>query len=418
MLAYILAIAIGSSSLVLFMTAFVQPEIHRKDDFLWSGIGLFYALVLWFCANRLTGGVLLGQAAAVALILSYNWQNLKLRKAIAHPEKEITLDFSITQAIQNFLGRSFSRSGKSPSTVKAETATTTPPETDLETVEPSLEEESQPTKGFPSLATKTDKTEIIDAQIEAPTTETTGVSPTSSETEITDTTTVEPKETTLDLSQQPKNQKRSFSLGNLFGFGKKKTIAATTGKSQLSNLDAILDEEIEQPTAATERTEDVTISGESITENTEFEAIDKDIISNTESNSKTTQESQIVEIIDRKNKAEDRSELMETEEEQIKSGTETTNLDISEEQENQETSSFTSDSASDAIPPEPPTSEMIQEAQQKVQTQAETEAINGEEIAPEVELAPPVESLGEGEPTIEKNLEEPSDRSQQQEQKE
>ncbi|MFM7578408.1 MAG: Ycf66 family protein, partial [Microcystaceae cyanobacterium] len=64
MLAFILAIAIGLASLVFFFSAFFAPKLHRKDDFLWSGIGFFYALVLWICATRITGGVLLGQGAA------------------------------------------------------------------------------------------------------------------------------------------------------------------------------------------------------------------------------------------------------------------------------------------------------------------------------------------------------------------
>lgn len=111
MLAHILAIAVGLSSLVLFLTAFSMKEIHEKNDFLWSGVGLFYALVLWFCASRITGSVLLGQVAAVTLVLSFNWQNIKLRKAIANPHKEAekvetneNTDLSIIQKIKGFFG--------------------------------------------------------------------------------------------------------------------------------------------------------------------------------------------------------------------------------------------------------------------------------------------------------------------------
>ena len=71
MLPYILAIAVASASFLLFLGAFVFPKLHRQDDFLWSGVGLFYALVLWLCAGRLTGGVLLGQAAATCLLLAF-----------------------------------------------------------------------------------------------------------------------------------------------------------------------------------------------------------------------------------------------------------------------------------------------------------------------------------------------------------
>lgn len=107
MLPYALAIAVGASSSVLFLTAFFLKDIHRQDDFFWSGIGLFYALVLWFCATSITGAVLLGQLAAVALLLAYFWQVIKLRGAIANPEKIASLDkFSVVSSLRNWLGRS------------------------------------------------------------------------------------------------------------------------------------------------------------------------------------------------------------------------------------------------------------------------------------------------------------------------
>ncbi len=102
MLAYILSVALGASSVGLFLTAFIAPKIHRKDDFLWTGLGLFYALVLWVCAARFTGGILLGQTAAVLLLLSFGWQMVKLRSAIANPEKLAELaEFSVTTSIGN-----------------------------------------------------------------------------------------------------------------------------------------------------------------------------------------------------------------------------------------------------------------------------------------------------------------------------
>jgi hypothetical protein len=100
MLSYALAIAVAISSLILFSTAFVMSKIHRKDDFLWSGVGLFYALVLWYCAKNITGTVLLGQAAATVLIVSYSWQTIKLRRAIANPVQATeTKNFSVVQSI-------------------------------------------------------------------------------------------------------------------------------------------------------------------------------------------------------------------------------------------------------------------------------------------------------------------------------
>ncbi|MDF0555437.1 Ycf66 family protein [Kamptonema sp. UHCC 0994] len=82
MLAYILALAVGLGSCAVYMAAFFFPEVHRKSDFLWSGVGLFYALILWVCAGRITGAVLLGQIASVALLGWFGWQTLTLRREL------------------------------------------------------------------------------------------------------------------------------------------------------------------------------------------------------------------------------------------------------------------------------------------------------------------------------------------------
>ena len=106
MLSYALAIAVATISLVLFLTAFLMSDIHRKDDFLWSGVGFIYALVLWFCARNITGAVLLGQAAATAVLVSSSWQTLKLRRAIANPDRAAEIyNFSVWQKIQGLLKR-------------------------------------------------------------------------------------------------------------------------------------------------------------------------------------------------------------------------------------------------------------------------------------------------------------------------
>jgi hypothetical protein len=88
MLAYVLALVIGLASIAMYMAAFFLPEVHRKEDFIWSGVGLFYALVLWVCAGRITGGVLLGQVASVALLGWFGWQTLTLRRSLVPPEQQ------------------------------------------------------------------------------------------------------------------------------------------------------------------------------------------------------------------------------------------------------------------------------------------------------------------------------------------
>ena len=110
MLAYVLAIAVAFISFAFYMAAFFFPEVHRKDDFLWSGVGLFYALVLWVCAGRITGGVLLGQLAGVALVFWLGWETLTLRRAIAYPEARTEIDesFSLTETLQTAFGKAFS----------------------------------------------------------------------------------------------------------------------------------------------------------------------------------------------------------------------------------------------------------------------------------------------------------------------
>lgn len=82
MLAYVLALAVGLGSFALYMAAFFFPEVHRKNDFIWSGVGLFYALVLWVYGSRITGGLLLGHAASVALLGWAILQTLQLRRQL------------------------------------------------------------------------------------------------------------------------------------------------------------------------------------------------------------------------------------------------------------------------------------------------------------------------------------------------
>ncbi len=74
MLTYLLAFAIALASIGLYAMTFFLPGFKRERDLIWSGVGLFYALVLWICAGQVRGGLLLGQMASVAIIGWLGWQ--------------------------------------------------------------------------------------------------------------------------------------------------------------------------------------------------------------------------------------------------------------------------------------------------------------------------------------------------------
>jgi Ycf66 protein N-terminus len=82
MLTYILSVVVGTGSVVLYLSAFLFPEIHRPKDIFWSGLGLFYALVLWVNGTSLGGGLLLGQLLSVILLGWFIWETLSLRREI------------------------------------------------------------------------------------------------------------------------------------------------------------------------------------------------------------------------------------------------------------------------------------------------------------------------------------------------
>jgi Ycf66 protein N-terminus len=82
MLAYILSTIVGTGSVALYLSAFLFPEIHRPKDIFWSGLGLFYALVLWVNGQSLSGGLLLGQTLSVVLLGWFTWETLSLRREI------------------------------------------------------------------------------------------------------------------------------------------------------------------------------------------------------------------------------------------------------------------------------------------------------------------------------------------------
>ncbi|NEQ50127.1 MAG: hypothetical protein F6K11_08355 [Leptolyngbya sp. SIO3F4] len=88
MLANLLAVIVGLGSFGFYLIAFILPEVHRRSDFFWSGIGMFYAVVLWYCAKQMHGAVLLGQTASVGLLLWLGYQTLLLRRETTHPAQQ------------------------------------------------------------------------------------------------------------------------------------------------------------------------------------------------------------------------------------------------------------------------------------------------------------------------------------------
>lgn len=80
LLVHSLAVVAGLGSLTLYLAAFFFPEVHRRHDFFWSGVGFFYALVLWFGAESMDASELLGHGASVSLLGWLGWQTLILRR--------------------------------------------------------------------------------------------------------------------------------------------------------------------------------------------------------------------------------------------------------------------------------------------------------------------------------------------------
>lgn len=79
MLAYVLAVVVGLGSFAFFINGFFYPGVHRKHDFIWSGVGMFYALVLWVCAGQIRGAILLSHLASVLLLGWFFGQVWQLR---------------------------------------------------------------------------------------------------------------------------------------------------------------------------------------------------------------------------------------------------------------------------------------------------------------------------------------------------
>ena len=85
----VIAITVGLGGFGLYMMPFFFPEVYRKNDMAWSGVGTVYAIALWLSMDQVTLPLLLSQLAIVVLLGRFGWQNLELRRAIA-PDAEKT----------------------------------------------------------------------------------------------------------------------------------------------------------------------------------------------------------------------------------------------------------------------------------------------------------------------------------------
>jgi Ycf66 protein N-terminus len=119
MLAYILAVVVGTGSVGLYLAAFFLPAVHRKQDFIWSGVGLFYALFLWLYAHQVTGGILVGQTSSVVLLGWLTWQIFNLRRQVVEPLSQQT-------PIPNSVNKSNPKAAKSIAKPTATTPASTP----------------------------------------------------------------------------------------------------------------------------------------------------------------------------------------------------------------------------------------------------------------------------------------------------
>jgi hypothetical protein len=242
MLAYILAIATAVGSLALFLVAFFRPKLHRQDDFLWSGTGLFYALVLWLCAEQLRGGILIGQAAGVFLVLTFGWQTLKLRWAIANPEARAEIEiFSLLTWLQNLFNKPFAKKTKQvsppPAKVEEEVVPVATPTTTEEVFEtPSVKLETTPVVS-----------EVVEEIVEPSTPAEVPVSEPKDESDVRETIVISPENEQAEIvtptaksSPAVKPTKEGFSLKNLFGFNKPKS-APKAPSSKSESIKAALD---------------------------------------------------------------------------------------------------------------------------------------------------------------------------------
>ncbi|MEG5164133.1 Ycf66 family protein [Microcoleus sp. AT3-A2] len=169
MLAYFLALAVGLGSFSIYMAAFFFPEVHRKSDFTWSGVGLFYALILWACAGRITGALLLGQMAGVAMLGWFAWETLTLRRQVTPVAEQTPIPQSANLAAAGvpFTGL-FAKKKEPAATKKPKFVRSPKPKTDVVPA-PTLDKGEVKLEEQPAIAPIAES--IAESAIDEPTTE-------------------------------------------------------------------------------------------------------------------------------------------------------------------------------------------------------------------------------------------------------
>jgi hypothetical protein len=108
MLNYLLGWTVGLGSLGFYLAGFLLPEVRRKKDAIWSGVGLIYALALLTNGDRISVGLVLGQLASTTLIGWFGWQILQQRRDLSDSVSQTPIPDSV-QAVFPFLKQGWER---------------------------------------------------------------------------------------------------------------------------------------------------------------------------------------------------------------------------------------------------------------------------------------------------------------------
>jgi|GEM_PF-956091 len=407
MLAYVLALAIGFGSFAFYMAAFFFPEVHRKSDFYLSGGGLFYALVLWVCAGRITGWVLLSQIASVSLLYWLGWQTLTMRRMLTSPEQQTAIPNQdqlasnlpgalqpVTNFLANLLGKTKSAIPTPKPPVGSTQDTTQKPQELQEPEVPTQEEETILEPSPEAVAEVTQEPEVSAQEEETilePSPETLMEAPELPSTPVT--SPEEPEENLASTKKQGVVQKVTGLFEGFFGKSKPAT-QIPLGKPEISA--------ITEPVA----TESSEAEISEITEPITTESSDAEISEIAEAIVAQSSDAEISETAEPIVAQSSDAEISETAEPIV---AQSSDAEISETAEPIATESSDADSSEsvELIPPKPPLPELLEEQEKSASSDASESKkktkVKIEEIAPEVELAPPAEPTGDGDPQVRSN---------------